>query len=124
MVSLLGLEKFAQDQLSQGHHTFRLFLITDDVVPLRLTLRLQEGFHSHDFHGEIIGEGSGVKKTVFSFVRDGVPFCSETVVLCSCGSDQFFAGDAESFIDDFCEEGVVVGCCASCENNQVILEYS
>jgi hypothetical protein len=133
-ISLAGLKAFAQkrinaDRYPDDYHHFKLFRCQScGVVPLELTIEHHTGSREGDFKGIIFGQCSvcGTEERIFSFTGAHREPRRKATPACACGSKQFFVGECERIERDegilgFFDEGVVVGKCAQCGRNCVLV---
>ena len=133
-LSLSDLEAFARKRIEahrypDDYHRFKLFRCQScGVVPMELTIEHHTGSRKRDFKGVIDGRCTvcGTEERFFSFTgRHREPWREERPA-CTCGSEQFLVGECERIERDegilgFFDEGVVVGKCAQCGRNRVLV---
>jgi ribosomal protein S14 len=133
--SFSKLEAFARDHLAadrypNDYHIFKLSRCEIcGVVPFGLTIEHHTGSKKGDFKGRILGQCSicGHETLILSYTgAHRQPLRVETPA-CTCGGGDFYVGECERLEGDegimgFFDEGVVVGMCAQCQRNHVLVE--
>ena len=122
-------EKIAAERYPNDYHFFRPYKCEScGVVPLELTIEHHTGSEKGDFKGVIWGDcaACGTRTRVFSFTGTHRKHWREEKPVCRCGHKRFLVGECERIEGDegimgFFDEGVVVGKCASCGRNRVMV---
>lgn len=133
--SFSKLEAFARDHLEadrypNDYHIFRLSKCDIcGVVPFGLTIEHHTGSRKGDFKGRIVGQCSicGHTTLILSYTGEHRQPLREETPTCTCGGTDFTVGECERLEGDegimgFFDEGVVVGMCAKCQRNRVLVE--
>ncbi|MHC1731344.1 MAG: hypothetical protein AB9888_04785 [Bacteroidales bacterium] len=128
------LEEFAMDSInSRGYpdaiHTFIIYTcISCGSNVFRLTVEHHTGSAEGNFRGIILGECSacGYLMRLFTFTGEHRKHMKNEWPECDCGNRNFLSGQCERIegemgIPGFFDEGVIVGRCASCHRNRVIV---
>ena len=125
-----ALERLAASRYSGASHPFRAIVCPScGLAPLRLIVVHHTGSRKGNFRGQILAECThcGESRRIYSFTgQHRVPEREETPT-CRCGNDTFHVAECERIEGDdglpgFVDEGVVVGQCAACGRNRVIIE--
>ena len=133
--SFSEMEAFARKRIDASrypgdYHTFRLFRCPAcGVVPFEVIIEHHTGSRKGDFKGVILGQCSqcGRQERVFSFTGEHRKPLRQKNPVCRCGDKRFFVAECERIereegIFGFFDEGVVVGQCAGCGRNRVLVE--
>jgi hypothetical protein len=128
------LEKYARNQINAQHfleavHRFRLLRCAGcGALPLALTVEHHSGSRKGNFRGIIYGECKecGEKDPIYSFTGSHRELVQVENPLCNCGHGYFLVAELERFegedgLAGFFDEGVVVGKCADCNRNRLIV---
>jgi len=132
--TLSDLERFARKEIAAERypndaHFFRAYACdTCGVVPLELEIEHHTGSKRGDFKGVIWGVCTecGTRKRVFSYTGSHRKPVREEKPRCTCGHAAFVVAEMERIERDdgimgFFDEGVVVGQCAQCGRNRVMV---
>jgi len=128
------LEKYARNQINahsfpDAFHRFRLLRCAGcGALPLALTVEHHSGSRKGNFKGVIYGEckDCGEKGTIYSFTGTHREVVRQEKTLCKCGHGYFLVAELERIeredgLAGFFDEGVVVGKCAACNHNRIIV---
>ena len=131
---LSDLERYAGKQINARSypaavHRFRVLECEQcGAAALALTVEHHSGSKPGKFRGVIYGECSGCAKKgiVYRFTGSHREKTRQEKPSCSCGNRYFLVAELERFESEdglagFFDEGVVVGKCASCNRNRVIV---
>jgi hypothetical protein len=134
LASFSSLKAFAEKSLNASkypddYHIFKTANCpTCGPVPFELTFEHHSGSKKNDFKGMIFGRCAECdKKTrIFSFTGQHRKLVRETKPVCKCGSKFFLVGECERIEGDkgvmgFFDEGVVVGKCVECSQDQAFI---
>jgi hypothetical protein len=122
--TILKAERYPND-----YHLFKLYGCDDcGVVPFELIIEHHTGSREGDFKGKIVGSCTKCSgnKLLFSFTGNQRKKVQDEKPLCECENEGFIVGECERIEGDegllgFFDEGVVVGKCAGCGINQVLV---
>ena len=131
---LSDLERYAGKQINARSypaavHRFRVLKCADcGAAALALTVEHHSGSRRGKFRGVIYGECSicAKKMIIYRFTGSHREKTREESPSCSCGHRTFLVAELERIerengLAGFVDEGVVVGKCASCSRNRVIV---
>ena len=125
-----ALKRIDSKRFPNVNHTFNL-LICDSCgfVPLLLTIEHHSGSRKGNFRGVIYAECTLCRahKRVFSFTSSKRTVERREHPVCRCGNTAFLGCECdriegEGGLADFFDEGVVVGKCMNCGQNQMFVE--
>jgi hypothetical protein len=131
---LSNLERYAGRQINARRypdavHQFRVLECADcGTSPLALTVEHHSGSRQGKFRGVIYGECliCAKKGIIYRFTGSHREKAGEEVPACHCGHRYFLVAELERIerengLAGFFDEGLVVGKCASCNRNRVII---
>jgi hypothetical protein len=121
--------KIAAERYPNDYHFFTLFKCDGcGVAPFELVIEHHTGSKEGNFKGMILGQcvKCGSNKRVFSFTGDHRKRMQKVKPVCKCGAEGFLVGECERVegeegVMGFFDEGVVVGKCTDCGQNQVFV---
>ena len=132
--SLSELETYARKQIAAEKYPNDTHIINFakcvncGVVPMELTIQHHTGSKKQDFKGIIWGHcfQCGEENRILSFTGKQRKPEREESPVCMCGNMRVYICECERFerdegIPGFFDEGVVVGQCAECGQNQTIV---
>ena len=122
-----ALKALAAERYPNDYHIFRAFEC-DACGPIPFVMVAEHHTDSKDgdFKGKIWGDctNCGARKRLMSYTGDHRKKISEEKIFCECGGVGFVGGEMERMEDGamgFFDEGVIVGQCADCQSNRVIV---
>lgn len=129
-----GLQAFAKNSIAAHKYPndYHIFASAKcpacGVVPFEVTIEHHSGSKKGDFKGLIYGccVECGNEARIFSFTGQHRKRVREAKPVCKCGNKTFLVGECERIDGDerimgFFDEGVVVGRCFKCNQNQVFV---
>lgn len=124
-----ALERLAADRYPQDYHIWKLFTCEAcGAEGFAVTIEHHTGSKKGDFKGVIWGDcaACGRRQRLFRFTGEHRQRLRDEAPACTCGGRAFGVGECERIEGDeglpgFFDEGVVVGQCRQCGQNQAFV---
>lgn len=126
-----ALAAIAADRFPRDEHRLRsLACATCNVTPQEVSVEHHSGDRPGDFHGVVHGRCTtcGEESTLFSITGQHSQLLRQEEIRCRCGQNGWWLVicdriEGEDGLPGFFDEGVVVGRCASCGYQHVVVAY-